>query len=260
MLDFNQDFSVRHLQPYTLLQNYWEVYVGRFVNPKQDGVFLYDRTMGEARIMSFDTTLLLAHYQEIHNLVGNWEVYSGDFTGSGQAQVLLYDPSSGDGQFLTFAKDLSLSSQKSYTGWGKNLVLYAGHFGLPALSIMLYDPAAQQSTFIAFDTSLEIIHHYTVQSWDQHWQILVGSFLDRLRCLVSSSCTTGDDILVLDRQTGLIQQYVFSFGRQFKVYDNRIQAFLREGVVAAERVVSVDTTTFSVLATLDTTIKDEELY
>jgi hypothetical protein len=100
----------------------------------------------------------------------------------------------------------------------------------------------------------------TVQSWDQHWQILVGAFLDRSRCLARGNCTAGDDILVLDRQTGRMQQYVFSFGNQFTVYDNRVQAFLREGEGAAQHLVSVDTSTFSLLATLETTIQQEELY
>ena len=259
VLDFNRDFSLRHVQPYTLVQNSWEVYIGHFVNPQHDGVLLYDRTMGEARLLSFNATLQLAHEQALHNLSGNWQVYSGDFSGSGQAQVVLYDPSSGNGQFLSFARDLSLAAQKSYSGWGTNQVLYVGHFGRPALSIMLYDPAAHQSTFLAFDASLQITRQVTVQSWDQHWHILVGAFLDRSRCLARGNCTTGDDILVLDRRTGLMQQYVFSFRRQLTVYDNRMQAFLREGVLAAEPSVSVDSM-FSVLSTLETNIQQEELY
>ena len=260
MVDFNRDLSVRHVQPYTLSQNSWEVYVGRFVNPRQDGIFLYDRTSGEARLMSFTSALLLAHSQELHTLAGNWEVHSGDFAGSGQAQVLLYDPGTGDAQFLVFSRDLSLAAQKMYAEWGKNLVLYPGHFGSPAPGIMLYDPAAQQSTFLAFDARLQITLHYTVPSWDQHWQILVGDFLDRSRCLARGNCTTGDDILLLDRRTGEMQQYVFSFGPRFKVYDNRLQAFLRQGAAAKARLIAVGAPSFSVLATLDTTITVEELY
>jgi hypothetical protein len=126
---------------------------------------------------------------------------------------------------------------------------------------MLYDPTAHQSTFLALDASLQITRHVTVQSWDQHWHILVGAFLDHSRCLAAGHCTTGDDILVLNRQTGLMQQYVFSFGRQLTVYDNRIQAFLREGVLTAQlSSVSVDTSLFSVLSTLETNIQQEELY
>ncbi len=212
VLNFNRDFSLRHVQSYTLVQNSWEVYIGRFVNPQHDGVLLYDRTTGEARLLSFNATLRLVHEQALHNLSGNWQVYSGDFSGSGQAQV------------------------------------------------MLYDPAAHQSTFLAFDASLQITRRVTVQSWDQHWHILVGAFLDRSRCLARGNCTTGDDILVLDRRTGLMQQYVFSFRRQLTVYDNRMQAFLREGVLAAEPSVSVDTSMFSVLSTLETNIQQEELY
>src|SRR5712692_282385 len=260
VVDFNRDLRVRHVQPYTLSQNSWEVYVGRFVNPGQDGIFLYDRTSGEARLMSFTSALLLAHSQELHNLAGNWEVHSGDFAGSGQAQVLLYDPGTGDAHFLVFARDLSLAAQKSYAGWGKNLVLYPGHFGSPAPGIMLYDPAAQQSTFLAFDARLQITLHYAVPSWDQHWQILVGAFLDRSRCLARGNCTTGDDILLLDRRTGEMQQYIFSFGPRFKVYDNRLQAFLREGAAAEALLIAVGAPSFSVLATLDTTITVEELY
>jgi len=260
VVDFNRDLRVRHVQPYTLSQNSWEVYVGRFVNPRQDGIFLYDRTSGEARLMSFTSALLLAHYEELHHLAGNWEVQSGDFAGSGQAQVLLYDPGTGDAQFLVFSRDLSLAAQKRYAGWGKNLVLYPGHFGSPAPGIMLYDPAAQQSTFLAFDARLQITLHYAIPSWDQHWQILVGDFLDRSRCLARGNCTTGDDILLLDRRTGEMQQYAFSFGSRFKVYDNRLQAFLREGAAAEARLIAVGAPSFSVLATLDTTITVEELY
>lgn len=260
VVDFNRDLSVRHVQPYTLSQNSWEVYVGRFVNPRQDGIFLYDRTSGEARLMSFTSALLLAHSQELHTLAGNWEVHSGDFAGSGQAQVLLYDPGTGDAQFLVFSRDLSLEAQKRYAGWGKNLVLYPGHFGSPAPGIMLYDHTAQQSTFLAFDARLQITLHSAVPSWDQHWQILVGAFLDRSRCVARGNCTTGDDILLLDRRTGEMQQDVFSFGPRFKVYDNRLQAFLREGTAAEARLIAVDAPSLSVLATLDTTITVEELY
>jgi hypothetical protein len=196
----------------------------------------------------------------VHNLNGNWAVYSGDFNGSGRSQVLLYDPSSGSAQFLTFNSDLSLSDQKSYDGWGTNEVLYVGHFGLPTLSVMLFNPEAGGGTFLAFDTSLAVVHQYTVQNWNANWQILVGSFVDRSRCVAESNCATGDDILVLDRQTGEIQQYVFSFGRQFQVFDNRIQPFVREGLASTSRLNMVDTTSFSLTATLPTDIHGEELY
>lgn len=124
---------------------------------------------------------------------------------------------------------------------------------------MLYDPAAQQSTFLALNASLQITRKVTVQSWDQHWQILVGAFLDRSRCLARGNCTAGDDILVLDRRTGLMQQYAFSFEPQLSVYDNHMQALLREGEPAAEPGVSLDSL-FSVLSTLETNIRQEELY
>jgi len=260
VLDFGRNFNVLHLQQYTLIDNSWEVYVGRFVNPNQDGIFLYDRFLGEARLLSFDARLQVTHNHGVHNLNGNWEVHSGDFQGSGRSQVLLYDPSSGDAQFLTFARDLSLSDQKMYSGWGTNQVLYVGHFGMPALSVMLYDPQAGQSTFMAFDAALDMTHQYTVQSWDQRWQVLIGAFLDRSHCLASYNCSTGDDILVLNRQTGQMSQYAFSFGNQFQVYDNRSQGFVRDGRATEDRLNVVDTTSFSLLTTLSTSIRDEELY
>ena len=127
-------------------------------------------------------------------------------------------------------------------------------------STMLYDPQSGHSTFVAFDKSLAITQQTTVQSWGQQWQILVGAFLDRQRCLSNGNCSTGDDILVLNRKTGQIEQYVFSFGRKFQVYDNRSQAFMRRGVVSDTHLNQVDTTTFSLLTTLVTNIRDEELY
>ncbi len=263
VISLNSNFSVTRQQDYTLMDNAWEVYVGRFVSANQDALFLYDRILGEARMIGFNSSLQVKHYQKVHNLSGNWEVYSGDFNGSGHAQVLLYDPSSGDAQFLLFKQsDLSLTGQQSYSGWQTNQVLYVGHFGLPTLSVMLYDPQAGGATFIAFDSSLTIIHQYSAQNWNNHWQILVGSFVDRSRCLAAKNCSTGDDILVLDRKTGQIQQYLFSFGRQFQVFDNRVQAFVREGLAPAtnSHLNMVDTTSFSLLETLNTTIHGEELY
>ncbi len=260
VLDFNKDFSVHVQQQYTLWHANWEVYVGRFANANRDGIFLYDRSVGEGRIMDFDATMKVADYQELHNLDGNWEIYSGDFVGMGRAQLLLYDPSAGNAQLLTFAPNLALRTQKLYSNWGKNQVLYVGHFGMKTLNIMLYDPQAQQSSFLALDKSLAIARQYSMQSWGPRWQILVGAFLDRSRCPLAKSCSLSDDILALDRKTGQIQQFVFSFGRQFEVFDNRSQAFVRSGVAADAKLNSVDTTIFSLVGTLKTSIRNEELY
>jgi len=125
---------------------------------------------------------------------------------------------------------------------------------------MLYDPQAQQSTFIAFDTSLLVAHQITVAAWDNRWQILVGSFLDRSRCLAAHNCSTGDDILVLNRQTGQMEQFVFSFGTQYQVVDNRSQGYVRNGVSPTSVLTPVDASTISLLATVSTTIKAEELF
>ena len=260
VLDFNNDFSVHVEQQYTLWHANWEVYVGRFASANRDVIFLYDRSVGEGRIMDFDTQMQVADYQELHNLDGNWEVYSGDFVGMGRAQILLYDPSAGNAQLLTFAPNLALKTQKLYSNWGQNQVLYVGHFGMKTLSILLYDPQAQKSSFLALGQSLAVTRQYSVQSWGPRWQILVGAFLDRSRCQLAHNCSLGDDILALDRKTGQIQQFVFSFGRQFQVYDNRSQAFVRNGVATDAKLNAIDTTTFRLVGTLKTNIRNEELY
>ncbi|GLV57042.1 hypothetical protein KDH_38800 [Dictyobacter sp. S3.2.2.5] len=260
LMDFNPDLSIHQKQSYTLWHSSWEVYVGRFVNAQQDGIFLYDRTMGEGRIMDFDQHLGILDYHEQHNLGSNWVVYSGDFINSGRSQLLLYDPGSGDIQTLAFDAHLQLSQQKLQSHVGAHQVLYVGHFGLPTLSVMLYDAQSAQSTFVAFDRKLNIAHQYLVKTWDQRWQILVGAFTNRANCTPKASCATNDTILVLNRQSGQLEQYVFSFGREFTVYDNRIQAFLREGVPVQEHVQSVDTTVFSMVNSLTTNIRNEELY
>jgi hypothetical protein len=260
LLDFNKDFSVRHIQPYALWHNAWEVYVGRFVNPNQAGIFLYDRTMGEARIMSFDGSLKITNYQEMHNFQGNWEIHTGDFNGSQHSQVLMYDPTNGNAQILTFAKDLSLSAEKTYSGWGKNRVLYIGHFGMPTLSIMLYDQHAGRSTFKAFGSSLKVENSYTVQSWDQNWQILIGAFIDRSRCLTNRTCTTGDDILALNRKTGQIQQFTFSFVPPVTLRNERVRAMLNDGEQAMGNLEAINAPSFILVSTLNTSIRMEELY
>ena len=260
VLNFNKHFSIASKQVYTLWHDSWEVYVGRFANSHQDGIFLYDRIPGEVRILDFNSQMVVSQYQEMHNLTGNWEVHSGNFDNSGRAQVLLYDPSSGEAQFLRFGSDLSLIGQKNISGWGKNRVLYIGHFGLHSLSVMLYNSQAGQSTFIAFDSSLRVSHQYTVSSWDQNSQVLVGAFLNRSPCLASYTCSNGDDILVLNRKTGQAKQYIFFFGNRFKVFDNRTQAFLREGAASKPLLSAVDATSFSLMSTLETNIHNEELY
>lgn len=230
------------------------------MNADRDGVFLYDRISGEARLVEFSSTLTLAQFQFIHSLGGNWEVHTGDFSGQGQAQILLYDPTTGDAQMLVLNKKLAVAGQFTYSSWGTGVVLYVGHFGLPTLSVMLYDPQTAQSTFIAFDSLLNVTHQAVVQSWGPDEQILIGSFLDHALCLEQHTCANGDDILVLNRLSGLVQQYVFSFGNQFSVYDNRIQGFLRNGMAATVSVFPVDSSLFSLLTSEDSTIHNEELY
>lgn len=260
LVSLTKNFTVGTTQVYSLWHNSWEVYIGRFVSADRDGLFLYDRISGEARLIEFSAKLELAQFQFIHSLGGNWEVHTGDFSGQGQAQILLYDPTSGDAQMLVLNKKLAVTTQLTYTNWGTGMVLYVGHFGLPTLSVMLYNPEQSQSTFIAFDPLLNVAHQAQVQSWGPGSQILIGSFLDHALCLEQHTCANGDDILVLNRPSGLVQQYVFSFGNQFSVYDNRIQGFLRNGTAATVSVFPVDSSLFSLLTSEDSTIHNEELY
>lgn len=260
LVSLTKNFTVGTTQTYSLWHNSWEVYIGRFVNANRDGVFLYDRISGEARVIEYSSNLSLARFQFLHNLGGNWEVHTGDFSGQGQAQILLYDPTTGDAQMLVLNNKLAVTSQIPYTNWGTGMVLYVGHFGLPTLSVMLYDPQHSQSTFMAFDMLLNVTHQAQVQSWGSGEQILIGSFLDHALCVEQHSCSNGDDILMLNRLTGLVQQYVFSFGNQFSVYDNRIQGFLRQGTASTISVFPVDSSLFSLLTSEESTIHNEELY
>jgi hypothetical protein len=260
LVSFKRDFSIDKEQEYTLMHDSWEVYIGRFDNSNRDGLFLYDRTAGEARIMDFTNNLLVNHYSALSGLDGNWDIHTGDFDGSGCAQVLLYDPGSGDAQFLVFAPNLSLKSQVSNLTLLPGQVLYVGHFGLPSLSVMLFDPAAGQSTFYAFNTSLAISKQYSAPSWNQHWQVLIGSFLDRSACLTNHTCTTGDDVLALNRQTGQVQQFIFTFGNQYHVFDNRSQSFLRDGAASTPVMNTVNASSFESQMVLNTGILNDELY
>jgi hypothetical protein len=172
---------------------------------------------------------------------------------------LLYNPQTGDAEILVFKNDLSVATEKTFS-WASSQVLYVGHFGMPTLSIMLYDPQAVQSTFIAVDGSLTVSHQVTVASWDNRWQIIIGAFLDRSRCIAANNCTAGDDILALNRQTGQIEQFVFSFANQYQVVDNRSQGYVRNGVATTETVTAIDTSAIDLLATLHTGVGSEELY
>jgi CHAP domain len=260
LVSFKSDFSINQQQEYTLMHDSWEVYIGRFDGPNQDGLFLYDRTAGEARIMDFTSKLQVNHYQALLSLDGNWDIHTGDFNGSGRAQVLLYDPGTGDAQFLVFGPDLSLATQVDNPNLLPGQVLYVGHFGLPSLSVMLFDPVAEQSTFYAFGKSLLITKQYSAQSWTQHWQVLIGSFLDRSVCIANHTCAAGDDVLALNRQTGKVQQFIFTFGNQYHVFDNRSQSFLRDGAASTPIMNSVDASSFVPQTILNTGILNDELY
>ncbi len=261
MLNFDANFHILHTQQYTLIDNSWEIYVGGFLGASHDALFLYDRALGEARLLGFNAKLQVADYQPIHNIDPNWLVYSGDFMGAGHSQLLLYNPTTGEAQIDVLSSKLSVSSQQSYADWSTdtNLVLYVGHFGLPTLSVMLYDPSVAQSTFLAFDNTLTVSHQVTVPSWNSQWQILIGNFLDRARCMALHTCTTGDDILALNRANGQIYQYVFSFGDQYQVVDNRSQGFARDRAAPTETLLPVDASSFSLLTTLKTPISSQEL-
>ncbi len=260
VLSFAQNFNIQQKQQYTLEDPSWEIYVGNFVSASRAGLLLYDRLLGEVRLLSFDNNLHIVQYKAIHGVDPNWEVHSGDFMGAGRDQVLVYNPTSGDAEIWVLKSDLSVASQQTYSGWGTNQVLYIGHFGTPTLNVMLYDPQAIQSTFLAFDATLTVVHQFVVPSWNNRWQILVGSFLDRSRCLAEHDCATGDDILVLDRQHGQIQQYIFNFGNQYQVTDNRSQSFVRTGDAPNQVLTGIDGSIFNLEATLNTTIRGEELY
>jgi hypothetical protein len=262
IVNFDAHFHILNMQQYTLIDNSWEIYVGGFLGPSHDALFLYDRTLGEARLLGFNAKLQVADYQPIHNIDPNWLVYSGDFMGAGRSQLLLYNPMTGEAQIDVLGSDLKVTSQQSYANWSTdtNLVLYVGHFGAPTLSVMLYDPVAVQSTFLEFDNTLTVTHEVTVSSWNSQWQILIGAFLDRSRCMALHTCTTGDDILVLDRASGQMYQYVFSFGSQYQEVDNRSQGFERNGSASSEVLLPVDASSFSLLTTLKTPISSQELY
>jgi len=65
---------------------------------------------------------------------------------------------------------------------------------------------------------------------------------------------------VLNRSTGRIYQFVFTFGNQYKVYDNRSQSFLREGATSQPALTTVNASSIDLLTTLDTGITNQELY
>ena len=214
-----------------------------------------------AQVLDFNRDFSVRNLQQYTFLNNAWEVYVGRFVNDNQDGIFLYDRAAGQARVVSFNSKLQVAHFHDIQNLAGNWEVYSGDFnGSGRSQVLLYDPQAGQSTFVAFDRSLEITRQYQVASWDQRWQILVGAFVDRSRCLASGNCTTGDDILVLNRQTGQIQQYVFSFGRQYSVFDNRTQGFLRDGVAAEANLGPVDTTTFSLLGTLNTSIRGEELY
>ena len=57
VLDFDKNLNVLHQQQYTTWHSSWEVYVGSFATGNRDGIFLYDRVVGEGRMLDFNNTM-----------------------------------------------------------------------------------------------------------------------------------------------------------------------------------------------------------
>lgn len=111
-VSFTSRFTVGTTQGYAFWHSFWGGYGGRLVNANQDGIFLYNRNVGETWLLSFTSYLQLAHFQFLQGLGDNWEVHTSDFTGQGHSHILCYDPSSGDARMLVLKQDLLAAGQR----------------------------------------------------------------------------------------------------------------------------------------------------
>ena len=265
LVNFDATGTPRIQRAYSLWNANWEFYTGHLTSLLHDDVFVYDRISGEGHLLLFDASLRVQHETLLHGLQGDWLLTMGDFIGVGTAQLFLYDPTQGTARMLAFAADGSLHTQQTYTHLGTHELVYVGHFGLPTMSVMLHDPTPGQSLFLSFDRHLDISHESRVQTWGTRWQILVGSFLPRTTTacadtLDTAPCSTHDDLLVLDRQTGQLTPFVVSLKQNASRFDPRVTAFERLRVAPTLPVQPVETSIVSLAATLETSIRNEEVY
>ena len=268
---FDATGTPRVQRPYTLWNANWEYSIGSLTSASQDDLFLYDRTRGEGHLLVFGSSFQVQHETVMHGLQGNWLLTMGDFIGAGTAQLLLYDPTQGTARMLAFARDGSVQQHQDYSHLGTHELVYTGYFGLPTMSVMLHDPTQGQSLFLSFDHQLALSHESRMQTWGTRWQVLVGSFLleTTTGCTDTPPCSTGetretagthDDLLVLDRQTGQLEPFAISLAHNAHRFDPRVMAFERLGVAPTLQARPVETGVVSLGATLETSIRTEEVY
>ncbi len=194
--------------------------------------------------LDFDQNFQVLHFQQYTLMDNNWEVYTGGFVNSNQDGLLLYDRVLRDVRLLGFDSNLHITHNQPIHNVDGNWEVFSGDFkGAGRSQVLFYNPIGGNAQILTLKTDLSLADTKNYTGWG-----------------TNHNCSTGDDILVLNRRTGQLEQFVFSFGNQYQVDDTRSQGFVRSRVAPMDSLTSIDASSFSLLTTLNTSIRGEELY
>ncbi len=211
LIEYNQYLSVKQEASFTHWHNTWEIQPGHF-GAEQDGLFLFDRQAGEARILTFTPQMRIAHSYSAHHWNTRWEVYLDNFTGEGWDSLLLFDRAAGIARLLAFTPALKVERSATYTGWARGWAFYPGVWGgtnPSSTGLFLYDQQQGQAAFVAFGPQLRLTAQKTYEGWRHTWKVFVGRF--------GATCPTGANtpclstLLLIDPQAGQAKLVRFQF-------------------------------------------------
>jgi hypothetical protein len=143
-------------------------------------LFLYDRSAGEARLFTVNTsTGVLSSVRDYSGWKKTWDIIvPGAFSSVGTTNLLLYRRVVGEAKLLTLDGSGNLTLAKHYLNWRKTWdVIVVGHFldSLPN-SLLCYDRVAGRGEFMSVGPQGELASTVTYTNWRKRWgRILAAS-------------------------------------------------------------------------------------
>ncbi len=183
------------LQHHSNWRRSWDILASGFFAESPKGLFLYDRTEGDARLFTVNGGALTA-VRTYTDWKKTWDVIvPGKFLpGEHASQLLLYRRVVGDATILSLDYQGDPTALKHYTNWRKTWdLIMPGRFhsfGQLTTDILCYDRSAGRGEFVSANQQDELATYATHTNWRKSWSSIVVGRVD--------SGNLRDDVLFYD--------------------------------------------------------------